>query len=84
MIRSDAVKEHLAKRREELAERDQKRLEEQAERTLRVMKRRAEQEFLAAGGDPNDFESAWPELRDELLKDAVRRKVAQTLPALRL
>jgi len=84
MIRSAAVKKHLEKRREEIAEQNDERIKKQAERTLRLMKRRAEQEFIAAGGDPDDFEDAWPKLKEELLKDAVRRKVTETLPPIRL
>jgi len=83
-LRSPEVKAHLKRRQKEDAEKEKKRLKERAERTMRMMKRRAEQEFIVAGGDPGDFEDAWPELRDELLRDAVRRKVAETLPPIKL
>ena len=51
--------------REEAQKQTRKKLEDRhlarvkSEATLRLLKNRAEQEFVKAGGAPEDFESAW-------------------------
>lgn len=65
------------KREAERAERreaHEARMTAQAERRLKPMKARAKVDFVKAGGNPFDFEAAWPEIRERLLADAVVKK----------
>ena len=81
-IRSKKVKKHLKQRQQEEMEKNDARLKKQAERKMRTLKATARREYEASGGD--DFDSAWPKLRDSILADAVKKRVAEVLPPLRL
>src|SRR5688572_24851698 len=52
----------------EAAEKNQQRVSAELENRQKV---KAEHAWLAAGGDPKQFESSWPIMREELLKQAV-------------
>lgn len=53
------------------------------EATLRLLKNRAEQEFVKAGGDPDDFEDAWDGgLKEKLLIERVSKFVTLPQPSL--
>lgn len=44
-------------------------------------KARAEKEYLAAGGDPSKFESAWTGIREKMLEETVIARVQSPEPA---
>ena len=71
----DAEREEAQKQtRKKLEDRHLARVQSEAAATLRPLKNRAEQEFVKAGGDPDDFKSAWDGgLKEKLLIERVSK-----------
>jgi len=81
-IREEEKEAYFEERRKEIYGRHDDRVRAEAEATLRLMKRRAEQEFIKAGGDSNDFESEWPELKKALIRNRIKDSLALPQPSL--
>lgn len=68
----EAEKEAARKKRiDGILDRSRKQREAIGRRHLKLLKHKAEQEFVGAGGDPDDFEDEWPGLRDDLIRSNV-------------
>lgn len=78
----------VKKRREASAERykknQEKKQREKSKLALSTMKREAKKAFIDAGGIAEDFVDEWGEIKLDLLKSAVRERVSEVLPRLRL
>ena len=74
----EAEREEAQKQtRKKLEDRHLARVKSEAAATLRLLKNRAEQEFVKAGGDPDDFKSAWDGgLKEKLLIERVSKFVS--------
>lgn len=69
----EAEKESARKARlDKVLDRSRKQREEIGRRKLALLKNKAEKAFVSGGGDPDDFEDEWPEIRDDLIRSNVK------------
>lgn len=81
-IREEEREEVRKAKLDKIYARHNDRVKAEAEQTIRLMKRRAKLEFSAAGGDPDDFESEWPEMKKALIRNRIKDSLALPQPSL--